>query len=402
METALIVILVVLVFISIASLITNVIVIRNKTKADKEQQSNSNIQVDYQTLFGPLNQSIGKMESEIGKLSTDLSSVIRESSYKNNSDLLLTFNQQMKDNMNRELDLINKIQENLNYQLETSNKQIQESFQRNYEQMGSIKEATAKIQSAQLNLDSLSNDVNRLNSILTFSKPMGKYGERILGDILRSVFGETRNLFKEQATLKDSLDPTKRVVADALITLPSPLKSVAIDSKFSFEKFKNVIEGQKDADYKSLRAEFKRTLKQEIDKVASSYIIPNITADYALLFIPNDGIYTFLQTDDEFYNDVVLYGANKKVIITSPSTLQPILLNLNLFAVRIEEKENIDVILKNVNGLNQSLTDFKEAWKSFGDQIDKLVKKKEEFDLRISRMNIKVQKTMTYQQKEDQ
>ena len=147
---------------------------------------------------------------------------------------------------------------------------------------------------------------------------------------------------------------------------------LCIDSKFSFEKFKQVIQNKKNPDIS--RSEFKQALKNEINKIANSYIIPETTMDYALMFIPNDGTYIFLQTDDEFFNEVVLYAEKKKVIITSPSTIQPILYNLHTFAKKIEDKDSsntleglIDKIVTARNEVNKKVRSIEIERNKFDD-----------------------------------
>lgn len=103
--------------------------------------------------------------------------------------------------------------------------------------------------------------------------------------------------------------------------------------------------------------------------------------DYALMFIPNDGTYIFLQTDDEFFNEVVLYAEKKKVIITSPSTIQPILYNLHTFAKKIEDINDIKNILVKIEK-------FKDSWNTLEGLIDKIVTARNEVNKKVRGIEI--------------
>lgn len=110
--------------------------------------------------------------------------------------------------------------------------------------------------------------------------------------------------------------------------------------------------------------------------------------DYALMFIPNDGTYIFLQTDDEFFNEVVLYAEKKKVIITSPSTIQPILYNLHTFAKKIEDINDIKNILDSVKKLEVKIEKFKDSWNTLEGLIDKIVTARNEVNKRVRSIEI--------------
>lgn len=292
----------------------------------------------------------------------------------------------MSKQIDNNIKTVSGIQESMNKQLDAVSNKMEKSINESNEKVQTVLTATTKIEASQKDLQTVSDDLKQLNASLTYTNPMGKYGERILGSILRSIFGDTRGIFEEQKTIKNDVDETKKVIADAVINLPEPYKMLCIDSKFSFEKFKQVIQNKKSPDIS--RSEFKQALKNEINKIANSYIIPGTTMDYALMFIPNDGTYIFLQTDDEFFNEVVLYAEKKKVIITSPSTIQPILYNLHTFAKKIEDINDIKNILDSVKKLEVKIEKFKDSWNTLEGLIDKIVTARNEVNKKVRSIEI--------------
>lgn len=448
MEIVLLTLMIVLIIVVIGLGIAMFILFKKKSTSNSSIKDDSSINMLYQTM-GQLQQKIDSLEGQLGakienetqkrntdlistfddklsqkidgvsnvqkdigtQVSNTLSTTLKETNLENQNKLLKTFSDNIKDiqtNLQNQLDnnqkaiasiqeqlskqidnnikTVSGIQESMNKQLDAVSNKMEKSINESNEKVQTVLTATTKIEASQKDLQTVSDDLKQLNASLTYTNPMGKYGERILGSILRSIFGDTRGIFEEQKTIKNDVDETKKVIADAVINLPEPYKMLCIDSKFSFEKFKQVIQNKKSPDIS--RSEFKQALKNEINKIANSYIIPGTTMDYALMFIPNDGTYIFLQTDDEFFNEVVLYAEKKKVIITSPSTIQPILYNLHTFAKKIEDINDIKNILDSVKKLEVKIEKFKDSWNTLEGLIDKIVTARNEVNKKVRGIEI--------------
>ncbi len=342
--------------------------------------------------------SLGEIKKEIENLEHSLKDSISLSGKDNIIAISDKLNKQVLDNHERDIQMLNTIQDNLTKQITEINRKVDESikdgFKTNNEQVEKVIQSLARIDEAKKNLDTLTVDITNLNNTLSFSGPLGKFGEKVLGEILRSVFGDTKGIYDEQYMIAASDNPSSRVIADAVVHLPSPLNLICIDSKFSFGKYSSLLKNSNEENTPALRKELKAALKQQIDKIAKDYIIPNKTTDYALMFIPNDGIYVFLESDDEFYKDVISYAARKKVIVTSPSTLQPILANLNLFRIRIETSKDIDAVLNSIREIKGSLLNYEKSWDVLSKNIDAIVVKKEDFGKKVSTLTKKLDKVI--------
>lgn len=163
----------------------------------------------------------------------------------NNQKAIASIQEQLSKQIDNNIKTVSGIQESMNKQLDAVSTKMEKSINESNEKVQTVLTATTKIEASQKDLQNVSNDLKQLNASLTYTNPMGKYGERILGSILRSIFGDTRGIFEEQKTIKNDVDETKKVIADAVINLPEPYKMLCIDSKFSFEKFKQVIQNKK-------------------------------------------------------------------------------------------------------------------------------------------------------------
>ncbi len=287
--------------------------------------------------------------------------------------------QEISDSYTKLLDLVttqlNQLNDKVNVSLKTG-------FETNNKSMNDVSKALGEITVAQKNLDSLNEQVINLNNVLTNNQTRGRFGEVALESILNNVFGSTNGLYKTQYVLDTGKKP------DAVVFLPDPDKLVCIDSKFPFNDYAKLFDrSTTELEKEELNKSFKASLKQEITKIASDYIKPSITSTYAIMFIPSDGIYSYIQSNDEFYESVVNYARTKNVILTSPSTLQPILANIKVLRVNFEISKNIKDIVLEIQKLSKDNQKFTEDWSKVSRAIDSLSTKKDVFDKRVISIN---------------
>ena len=105
------------------------------------------------------------------------------------------------------------------------------------------------------------------------------------------------------------------------------------------------------------------------------------------MFIPSDGIYQYIQKDNDLYQNVVLYAQKNKVILTSPSTLQAVLLNLNVLRINITTRKNISEILKQLEQFRKESEKFIAAWTKYSDEVTTVLNKKSEFEKSLDAIN---------------
>lgn len=362
-------------------------------------------------------EKIGKLENEIGNLKEStkdsLSSIVTDKFSSVQTSItnqlvninnaigarMNTISNNMNDTLNNEIKLLNSIHEQLKNNIDSLQKSVNESITRGFDTSNNnVKEVIKSLEtlkSATSSLEKVGADIQTLNETLSFSKPSGKFGEQVLESVLRSVFGDTRDIYDLQYTINNDNDESKRVIADAVIHLPDPIHLLCIDSKFSFVKFKALFTAEQGENTKALKSEFKAALKTEINKIAASYIIKDKTASYALMFIPNDGIFAYIESDDDLYQQVVEYAYNKRVILTSPATLQPILANLNLFRIKEETIANIATVLDGINKVKKYLSNYQSSWLDISKAIDALSKKRDDFSKKVKTLDNSLNSCLT-------
>ncbi len=294
------------------------------------------------SLFKNINESniterLGKLEvsmmKEMGNFKSDLSRDLSEDFTK------------LNEGVEKRLILINeKVNERLDQNFEKTNK----TFQSVIERLGRIDEAQKKI-------ETLSFDIVNLQSVLTDKKTRGIYGEVNLKHILVSVFGENNDrIYKLQYKF-----PTG-VIADCALFAPEPLGTICIDSKFPLEHYQGMVDKNNSlVDREKYEKMFRIDMKRHIDAIASKYIIPGITADQAILFLPAEAIFAEINA---YHTDIINYAYSKKVWITSPTTLISTLTVVEMVIKNMERDKYTKVIHEELNKLGLEFSRYRERW----------------------------------------
>lgn len=133
-----------------------------------------------------------------------------------------------------------KLNEKLDYKLRLINDKVNERLDENFEKTNktfmNVLERLSKIDEAQKKIDTLSQDIISLQSVLTDKKTRGIFGEVNLKQIMSSVFGENKSIYQMQYTFEN------KTIADCVLFAPQPLGTIAIDSKFPLEHYRIMVE----------------------------------------------------------------------------------------------------------------------------------------------------------------
>ena len=152
------------------------------------------------------------------------------------------------------------------------------------------------------------------------SKKKGEFGEMILANILESVGLQQHVSYTEQAqiTLND-----KRLIPDVIINLPHN-RAVVVDSKNIIQRYYESIVNQEDKS-KAILDAIKLTIKSLSNKdylQAVEQAIGKAVFDYAIMFIPNEGLFSLIIEEDQKLSGALLRDAYKQqIFIAGPSTL---------------------------------------------------------------------------------
>lgn len=218
-----------------------------------------------------------------------------------------------------------------------------------------------------------------ITSVKEIGRETGRFAEQLksLQDILknpkqRGILGE----YYLETVLKNVLPPgmyqmqypfPNGEIVDAAVFVND--KIVPIDSKFSLDNYNRLVHAE-GAERAALEKVFVNDLKLRITETAK-YIRPEEgTMDFAFMFIPSEGIYYDLLTNQvgagEDENLIQRAAGKNKVIIVSPTSflayLQTVMQGLK--ALKIEKQA--EEIQKRVGELGKHLGSYEEYYKKLG------------------------------------
>lgn len=135
-----------------------------------------------------------------------------------------------------------------------------------------------------------------------------------------------------------------------------------IDAKFPKEQYERLTLAAENADADGVAAagrELERTVRQEAKAIAEKYLSPPSTTDFALLFLPTEGLYAEVMRRPGLSDEI---QRNHRVSIAGPSTLSALLNSLQMgFRTLALEKRSSEVW--------QILGAVKTEFAKFGDAL---------------------------------
>lgn len=338
-----------------------------------------NNDADFYKYLKEMNDDNNRKNEELVKKISESNKTYYEDTVKQNRELNKDF-EDFKFAMNKNFGEMN----------EKVDANIKEGFKTNADTIAKVNESLGKITEAQKNLDGLASEVTNLNNVLSNSQQRGRFGEVTLEMILDNVFGETKEMYATQYALTPNDRP------DAVVFINDGNKKViCIDSKFSFNDYQKLFNTKKTpAELDSLKSSFLAALKNQVTKIGNAYIKKELTINYAIMFIPSDGIYAYIQSDDMF-DGLLSYARQKNVVLCSPSTLQPILVNLRTININANVKSNLNEILRQINSLRETCVKIEEKWESFDSTLQTLNNKREDLNKQFNQFASKSEKVLS-------
>lgn len=316
-----------------------------------------------------------------------------------NAKEMTTTLSEVQANMNKQInEFINKIEIRLNDQFKAVNEKIDQrlvdGFKNTDEISKQIIEKMAKIDLAQKNIETLSTDVVGLQSILTNNQKRGQFGEVQLNQILFSCYGENSKLYEIQYTIKEGKTEDTKVRADAIVKMPPPYNMICIDSKFPFTSYSKLFADPRPSKEEEIVIfkELALEVKKHINDISSKYIIHDVTADYALMFIASDGLLSILH---EKCPELIEYASDKKVIIVSPTIIVPLLASFRTININYEQSQNAREIGKQLHSLADDFKRFSDRWNKLNDSIEKLGEQSTQVDTSVNKITSKFNKLKT-------
>ncbi len=202
----------------------------------------------------------------------------------------------------------------------TLDKRLGESFQQVSQRLEMVYKGLGEMQT-------LASGVGDLKRVLTNVKTRGVWGEMQLGNLLSQVLSP--NQYDENvAVVPGSSQRVEYAVklpgqGDHTVYLP-------IDSKFPLEDYERLLSAYDTADPEAVAAAtaaLQTALKTEAKRISSKYIQPPHTTDFAVMFLPIEGLYAEALRIRGLAEQL---QQQNRIIVAGPTTLNALLTSLQV------------------------------------------------------------------------
>lgn len=257
------------------------------------------------------------------------------------------------------------MQEDNNKQLENIRTTVDEKLQNTLENKlnKSFETVSKQLQQVYKGLGEMQNlavGVGDLKKVLSNVKTRGILGEIQLSAILKEILSPEQ--YEENVATKKG----SRNVVEFAIKLPADDDSTVylpIDSKFPGDTYAKLVDAMNSGNKEEIEVCSKnllRTIKSEAKDIHDKYISPPNTTEFAIMFLPFEGLYA------EVVNRgmVEVLQREYKVNVAGPSTMGALLNSLQLgFKTLAVQKRSAEVW--------QILNDVKREFDTFADVLEK-------------------------------
>lgn len=255
----------------------------------------------------------------------------------------------------------------------TLERRLGESFQMVSERLERVHQGLGAMQQ-------LATDVGGLQRVLTNVKTRGGWGEVQLGALLEQLL--TPEQFARNVKTRDDSGE----VVEFAIKLPGAEDDrpvwLPIDAKFPTEDYQRLVVAQEMADLAATEEAMKNleaALRKSAKEICAKYINPPRTTDFALMFLPTEGLYA------EAIRRVGLVEQVQrecKVVFAGPTTLAALLNSLQMGFRTLAIQERSSEVWNLLAGV-------KTEFGRFGSVLDAVKKKLQEASNKIDEVDVR-------------
>jgi len=237
------------------------------------------------------------------------------------------------DNARRLEEMRQTVDEKLHATLET---RLTESFRQVSDRLEKVHQGLGEMQQ-------LAVGVGDLKRVLTNVKTRGTWGEVQLEMLLEQVL-TVDQYAKNVETVRGSNARVEFAIKLPGVVDGGPPLWLPIDAKFPKEQYERLVEASDSADAEGVAragAELERAVRGEAKTICEKYVSPPQTTDFAILFLPTEGLYAEVMRRPGLADDL---QRTLRVTIAGPSTLSALLNSLQMgFRTLALEKRSSEV-----------------------------------------------------------
>ena len=316
-----------------------------------ETTRTQNAQID---AFG---QQLSLLQKTLSDTLTMQLSSLTESNARRMSEVRETLEKQLTQMQATNATKLDEMRATVDEKLQTTlQARLGESFKQVAERLEQVHKGLGEMQT-------LATGVGDLKHLLTNVKARGIFGEAQLAALLEQVF------VPDQYAVQIATRPNSKNVVDFAIKLPGRSDSgeplwLPIDAKFPNEDYERLLDAQGRADVAGAEAAGKalvQRIRLEAKSMVEKYVEPPYTTDFAILFLPTEGLYAEVLRRPGLMEAL---QREHRITLAGPTTLLAIMSSFQMgFRTLALEKRSSEVW--------QVLGAVKTEFGKFGGMLDK-------------------------------
>jgi DNA recombination protein RmuC len=270
-----------------------------------------------------------------------------------------TLNQQLQQLQKSNADKLDEMRRTVDEKLQTTlEKRLSESFKQVAERLEQVHNGLGQMQK-------LADGVGSLQRVLTNVKTRGMFGEVQLEALLEQV------LTIEQYAKQVETKPRSNQRVDFAIRFPGRGGAdgepvwLPIDAKFPREDYERLLDAQDRADALAAEVAAKALevrIHTEAKSIAESYLAPPHTTDFAILFLPTEGLYAEVLRRPGLMDSL---QRDYRVTLAGPTTLLAMLNSLHMGFRTLALEQQASEVWKVLGAV-------KTEFERYGDWVEKV------------------------------
>lgn len=278
---------------------------------------------------------------------------------------------QLRDALTQSLDALRKDNEGKLEQMRlTVDEKLQGTLEKRLgESFLIVSERLDKVHQGLGEMQTLATGVGDLKRVLTNVKSRGGWAEVQLGALLENM------LSPEQYEKNARIKPGTQEVVEYAIRMPGGDDGKAVllplDAKFPHEDYDRLQRAQdtgNPVEIEAAASQLAAVIRNEAKRIASKYIEPPATTDFAIMYLPTEGLFAEAVRRDGLLSEL---QQNHKVTIAGPTTLSAFLNSLQMGFRTLAVQKRSSEVWKVLGEAKSEFEKYSAVWDKLQDQLTK-------------------------------
>jgi len=242
----------------------------------------------------------------------------------------------------------------------TLEKRLGESFRHVSERLEHVHRGLGEMQT-------LATGVGDLKKVLSNVKDRGGWAEMQLGAILEQM------LARDQYVVNAKIDPNSNETVEFAVKFPGRNENgevlVPIDAKFPKEDYERLVAAWEAGDAEQAMNAIEaldRIIEAEAKKIASKYIHPPYSTDFAIMFLPTEGLYAEVMRRPGLASKL---QSRHRITVAGPTTLWAILTAFRTGFQTLEIEKRSSDVWQVLGQAKSEFAKYAQVWDKLSKQL---------------------------------